>query len=181
MLGLHRHCRGDDECDRRGPLGFAALALLGVLNNLFNMRRHWLSPIAAPAMALWVALVVGEPGIVDPCPVHGNVASAAGVASETAPPADAHAAAHATAPAVAGGGAHGGVPHSAPAPQHQHKDCNCLGCCTGGVVAAILPTIQVVAFTATISEPEFGRPPVEIRARVAPAHTLPYTTGPPLA
>lgn len=141
-------------------------------------RSRWTRPFAA-LFALWFAVILGDPGMLHSCPMHG----AHGV----------HGGAHAA--AAAGGGHDMAASHSmhglhaaaewdAPAqhgPQHHDKTgpCTCVAqCCVASVVAA-LPTVAATHVPATVASVE---PPLHVAIGDVPASPdlrLPFANGPP--
>jgi hypothetical protein len=130
----------------------------------------WSRPLAA-FLALWVALFVGEPGLVHGCPVHGGIVAAA-------------------APGHDGGGSRMAVmgdAHAAPAHQHHqggHHGCTCPGDCTAG--SSVVPALPAAPTTGALVEPTYrvvadGRPVEASLPRLAPPHALPFANGPPAA
>ena len=124
------------------------------------MCGHWMTPIFRAAIALWFALVVGEPGIVKVCSAHGTMGAPSVVAHD--------AASH-------------GAPASKQKSEHQHNDCQCVGRCTASAINVNVPADRLVQFVATVTELERRWPTPELHAGGAPPHTLPFTTGPPRA
>lgn len=125
------------------------------------MRRHPLFRLLAFLPALWLPLIVGEPGLLDPCPMHGGMAH--------------HSMQHAAEDAHS---AHHG--HRAPMGDHKGHQCTCIGCCS---VSAVLQTSTTTELALPIAVQRVARavPNVESRARPAPDFSRPHTTGPPRA
>ena len=121
-------------------------------------------------MALWVALVLGEPSLVHSCPVHGGGAAAVGQHGD-----------------MAGMAGHAAATHGAPASnrdggQRHHHACTCPGDCTstGTGPAALLPSPDVTVDAAERLVVAAAAPTAESRrARPAPPHALPFANGPP--
>lgn len=131
---------------------------------LTRMRRNGLTRPAAILFAIVLVLGLGEPGIVDACPIHGNIGLWMG--RDTAPDM-VHAGAH-----------HGGSPTDS---KHQGKDCHCLGLCTSGVVVALLPTTPLAQFSATEVSTETADYTAPAASAPAAPHSRPFSTGPPRA
>jgi hypothetical protein len=139
---------------------------------LVMRRTSWFRALAA-CLAVWFPLVIGEPGVLQPCPMHGAVAAATNSAPTSA---------HAHHVAASGEVSHAThAPADAPAPPHNHHACTCIGACAGSVAVALttsapeLPALTVVYRSASIL------PSGERLARPAPSFSRPYTTGPPRA
>ncbi len=120
-------------------------------------QKSWFRALAT-VLAVWLPLIVGEPGVVHACPAHGGSAVAS-----TAPMAHHHGASHGSAPG------------------HDHHDCTCISCCVGSVVAAPAPVEPATVFVAAIRDIGVAHPAVASLPRQAPEYSRPYTTGPPLA
>jgi hypothetical protein len=136
------------------------------------MRR--LSRFSRPLnalFALWFAMVLGDPGVLHSCPMHGGHGAAHGAAA-----AGSHGshASHDMAAADAGspGAAHHG---DAPAP------CTCVGhCCAAPAVAPVSPaaTVAVPDAVARVRDP-LAAPAGD--APASPDLRLPFGNGPPTA
>ena len=129
-------------------------------------RTPWFRALAT-LIAIWLPLIVGEPGVVHPCPMHGAHPPIA--TSERSAPQAHHA-------VSTRGRSDGGAP-----PSHDHHGCTCVGSCTsiaGAVPAPDAPTISVIE-AGYAARP--ARPNAESLARQAPEYSRPYTTGPPRA
>jgi hypothetical protein len=129
-----------------------------------NRLSTWARPFAA-LFALWFAAVLGDPGVLHSCPMHGGHAS------------------QATAPAGHEGHGSAAAAHHASSGNSQHQaptgPCSCVGhCCATNAVAAV-PT--VASFTVPVhvalpnARPEF--PDDAIPA--SPDLLLPFANGPP--
>jgi len=147
------------------------------------MRRSPLFRTLATLLALWLPLVAGEPGLLQPCPMHGAeralIASFRGASSEQ-PVAVEHAGgSHRHHQAAASTSAESG---QHPTPSHDHGNCSCIDGCTPGAAAAFVapaaPSLEV-ATAAHVSTSAIRS--VESLARPAPEYSRPYTTGPPRA
>lgn len=119
-------------------------------------RKSWFRAVAT-VLAVWLPLIVGEPGVVHACPAHGGAAATMTMAM-----------AH-----------HHGMPHGSQ-PGHDHHDCTCISCCVGSVIAAPTITAPTILFVDAIREAGAAYPAASI-ARQAPEYSRPYTTGPPRA
>ena len=116
-------------------------------------------------LGVLLVFVVGEPGIVDACPIHGNIALLTGRA---VPQGGGHQVA-----------AHKGTPAGA---HHEHNgSCSCLGLCTSGALAVVLPSPAITPVAVEVTSTESLRFFVEVRWHTAPPHARPFATGPPAA
>ncbi len=130
-------------------------------------RSRWARPLAA-LFALWFAFVIGEPGLLHACPMHGG-----------------HGAAHASAAAShdmqgMGGMASHVVSHDA---SHQGSaarcTCNGMSCATSAI--ATVPTVVAMHVPATVA---LAEPVLRVAlqpANAAPDTRLPFANGPPTA
>lgn len=130
-------------------------------------RRIWFRPLSA-LLALWLPLIIGEPRVFMPCPVHSVREHVAAMANS-----------HMAHDEVAGthlAAAH----HGDHAPSKGHNCCNCIdGCCAS--VALTAPKAEALA-AVVIAYAEHGSlPSIQSFARPAPEYARPYTTGPPRA
>lgn len=141
-------------------------------------RARWTRPFAA-LFALWFAIVLGDPGLLHSCPMHGG-----------------HGAAHATASSATSGhhmaamhGTHSdasaGVASHAAVPDASHHGstgpCTCIGQCCAMSAVASLPVASDMHVPATVSRVE---PPTLVAFGIAPAAPdtrLPFANGPPTA
>jgi hypothetical protein len=148
------------------------------------IRCGWVYRVFASFLALWLPLVAGQAGLLQPCALHGAQAAAHGgvhgamtrgaamhqIPMHQMPMHQAHAAHQDAAPADGGS-----------APAHEHHGCSCVACCT-------------LTLTATIADgaPTIESPEQDVRSRtgfsleslhvaLTPAYSRPYTTGPPRA
>jgi len=150
-------------------------------------RKAWFKTVAT-LLAVWLPLVAGEPGVLQPCPMHGAaravIATLRGQAVEpgmvggsmTSPKMPAHQH-HGAAPASSAGS-----DHPAPASGHDHHNCSCIdGCSAASVVAFVVPEQPAMEFVVAAYETTRSVPSVESLARPAPEFSRPYTTGPPRA
>ena len=121
-----------------------------------SMRRTPLTRALAAMMAVWLAVVLGEPAALHHhCPMHDGPAPAAM--------------------------AHGGhAEHHAPAPEHGSHACTCLGTCSAGGTAAVpasAPAILASTAWSTAPAPRDRRPLILPRR----AFALPFANGPPVS
>jgi hypothetical protein len=143
------------------------------------MRRRPLAlRCGAAILSVWLTLVVGEPGIVHACRMHGD---AKGVPAATAPVHDL-----ASTDAQHGGHqGHAALEHSAATtpestqPAHDHHDCTCIGCCAGGPSTAVVPGAPSVQVPTATVEVAVVDAPMGMLPRPGPRHSRPYPTGPP--
>jgi hypothetical protein len=122
--------------------------------------------------ALWFAMVLGDPGVLHSCPMHGGH-GAVGAAAAAAP------AGH------EGHSAHGSTSASSSAETGQHRGtpapCTCVGHCCAAPVVAPLPTVTSLHVPAAVAE---VRHPLAVPSRDVPASPdtrLPFANGPPSA
>ena len=126
-------------------------------------RARWTRPVAA-LFALWFALVLGDPGLLHSCPMHGG-----------------HGSAHATASA---GNEHGMTAHGEHGASHHGSHgktgpCTCVGQCCAAPALASLPTVAALVVPATIA---LAEPTLHVAlepAAVSPTLRLPFANGPP--
>lgn len=132
-------------------------------------RTSWFRALAT-MLALWFPLIAGEPGVLQPCPMHG------------------------AGPAIARSmGLTGSVPesmghmhharHAAPAhgghvPGHSHHRCTCVNCCAGAALLRAADAPTLATGTVLIGSPA-SEASAQTLARPAPEYSRPYTTGPP--
>lgn len=142
------------------------------------MRRSaWFRSVAS-LLALWLPLVAGEPGLLQPCTMHGAerlVLASLGVGSSSHAAPDAHGT-H---------GRHDAAPDarstSAPAQGHDAHDCSCIdGCTVASAVALPAPAADIELGVVSVVRSTPTRF-VEAPRRSVPEHTRPFTTGPPRA
>lgn len=125
-------------------------------------------------LALWLALSLGESGIVHACPMHdGAAGSAAGDHGA------AHAPVHAEVAAVHDGpsDAHA-TPAAHPDTDDGHAACTCLGTCGVPGVAAILAESLQVPDAIVATAAAIATSGAEI-AHARDAHFHPFANGPP--
>ena len=148
------------------------------------MRRSPLFRAMATLLALWLPLAAGEPGLLQPCPMHGAeralIASFRGATPEKSAAVDHAAGVHSHHQAVAASGSIGSD-HN-PAPGHDHGNCSCIdGCTLSAAVAFVAPAAPTVEVASAVYGPAGAILSVESLARPAPEYSRPYTTGPPRA
>ena len=167
---------------------------------MFHRRRTAWFRTLATFVAAWLPLVAGEPGLLQPCEMHGaERAVIASFSGQTLARQSAHHAAAGTSSAASAHGHHGSSgsaaaemtegtavtsDHSAPASTHDqnHHNCSCIdGCCAAGAVAFVAPAPATTEFVAGSYAVVRSIPGVESFARPAPEFSRPYTTGPPRA
>jgi hypothetical protein len=118
------------------------------------MRRTPLDRVFAAVVLLWFAFITGGPAALHSCPVHDDARAPVGAATH-----DAHS-------------------HQLP-DSHDHSSCTCLGDCTAGGVAPVVPAAR--AALAHVTEPQVRAPlpQPDSPALAAPAFLLPCANGPP--
>jgi len=134
-------------------------------------RTPWFRALAT-CLAVWFPLVVGEPGVMRPCAMHGGGPTA--TATATTPAASGHSH-HAVANAAASHRNH----TPANAPTHDHHACTCIGACTGSAAIALITSAPDLPALTIAYRPAAILPSGERLARPAPSFSRPYTTGPP--
>ena len=138
-------------------------------------RTPWFRALAT-CLAVWFPLVVGEPGVLPPCPMHGGAVAETNAAAPAAPAPVTHSH-HAAASAEVSHGS------TAPAnsPTHGHHACSCLGVCAGSASVALTTLPPELPAVTVAYRPASLLPSGERLARPAPSFSRPYTTGPPRA
>ena len=159
--------------DRVSPL--SALPARTTIKVLMRRLARFSRPLNA-LFALWFALVLGDPGVLHACPMHGghggSHATVAATTSATASSHDAHASHDASGVAAA-------------AEQSQHPDappaCTCVGHCCAASVVAPVPTVAAVHVPTAAAESRHvsARPSCDVPA--SPDRLLPFANGPPNA
>ena len=150
-------------------------------------RKAWFRTLAT-LLAVWLPLVAGEPGVLQPCPMHGAERAVIatlrgqpvepGMVGETTPPEPMASHHHHPAPSSTSAGAN----QSSSAPGHNHHTCSCIdGCSAANVAAFVVPQPPAVEFVVAAYEATRSVPTVESLARPSPDFSRPYTTGPPRA
>jgi hypothetical protein len=140
-------------------------------------RARWTRPVAA-LFALWFAFVLGDPGLLHRCPMHGG--HGAGAIAPTGGENHAMHGEHSAASHTASNDASQDVSHDAP--HHgTSSQCTCVGQCCVASVAATLPVVAAAYVPTTISRVE---QPFVVALGDAPASAdtrLPFANGPPTA
>ena len=118
--------------------------------------------------ALWFAIVLGDPGVLHACPMHGG-----------------HGATHAAA-AHAGHGMHAASAASTSASEAtQHHEtpalCTCVGQCCAASTVAPVPTVPAVHVPAAVAEVQHPLTAPSADAPASPDLRLPFANGPPTA
>lgn len=133
-------------------------------------RARWTRPLAA-LFALWFAFVVGDPGLLHACPMHGGHGGVIPVATSGA---EHHAPAH---------GDHASMGHASShdASHHGSAQCTCVGQCCMAPSVAPLPTASAMHLPATVSLAEPALVVAFVVAPAAPDTRLPFPNGPPAA
>ncbi|MEP7002330.1 MAG: hypothetical protein ABI969_17710 [bacterium] len=127
------------------------------------LRRlsRWSRPFSA-LFALWFAVVLGDPGVLHSCPMHGAHAMASG--------------GHASHAAAAHHQSHDSAPT-----KNSSGDCSCVGQCCAAAAVASLPAVASFAVPAHVARPsalpEYPRDDIPSSPHVR----LPFANGPPQA
>lgn len=131
-------------------------------------RKAWFRSLAA-LLAIWLPLIVGEPGVAHACPTHGAAATASTVSS--------HHGAHG-----AGNPRHGAASHGSASqhgsPTHGHHDCSCISCCVGSAAAPAPAPAPTTTFVVAVHAADATYSPAPLPRSTA-EYSRPYTTGPP--
>ena len=146
------------------------------------MRRlaHLSRPLNA-LFALWFAIVLGDPGVLHSCAMHGAARGAHQTAAATAP------VDHSGQPGHAGHVGHGS-PDAASAGQvapveAQHHDtpapCGCVGQCCAAPVASPVPAVDAVHVPEAVAEVRHPLAVPRTDAFASPDLRLPFANGPP--
>jgi hypothetical protein len=134
-------------------------------------RARWTRPLAA-LFALWFAFVLGDPGLLHSCPMHGGhgmagMAASAGMQHHSA-----------------GNAEHASMDHATSHDASHHGSsglCTCVGSCCVAPAVAPLPNVPALHVPAAVAHAE----PVErvafVVAPAAPDTRLPFANGPPTA
>jgi hypothetical protein len=140
-------------------------------------RARWTRPFVA-LFALWFAVVLGDPGLLHSCPMHGGHGMAHATASATDAP-QAHDA-HMMHDVASAGAAQHDAQQSAP--HHGTTGpCTCVGqCCAMSAVASV-PVVAAMHVPATISRAEQPLVVALGHAPASPDTRLPFANGPPTA
>jgi hypothetical protein len=131
-------------------------------------------PLLSTLFALWFAVILGDPGVLHSCAMHGAGGGHGGHGSAAAT----------TAPAEMHGMSHdmSDMAHGAPAESPHDRQppvCTCVGHCCATTATAPLPrvaTIELPTLDVPHVAPSVG--PAEF-APAAPDHLIPFANGPP--
>jgi hypothetical protein len=123
--------------------------------------------------ALWFAVILGDPGVLHSCAMHGAGHGAHGV-QVAAPSAMSHDMSHDMSAM-----AH----EAAPADSHErapaHATCTCVGHCCATTASAPLPAAHTIELP-TLEVPHVApSQAAAVAAPQAPDHRLPFANGPP--
>lgn len=136
-------------------------------------RARWTRPFAV-LFALWFAVIIGDPGLVHSCPMHGGhgmaQAGAAAIAMQDMMAMQGDQVASASDHASQGSQDHGTTSH-----------CTCVGQCRTVGTVAPLPTVASLHVPATVA---LAEPPLRLAFQpvaAAPDTRLPFANGPPTA
>jgi hypothetical protein len=156
------------------------------LSTAMIRRTAWFRTLAT-LLAVWLPLVAGEPGVLQPCPMHG--AARAVIATLRGQPVE-PGMVGGTGPAATSSHQHhdmgsatsASADHSSPASNHAHHTCSCIdGCSAASLVAFVVPQQPATEFVVAAYETTRSVPTVASLARPSPEFSRPYTTGPPRA
>jgi hypothetical protein len=139
-------------------------------------RKLWFRPFAT-LLAVWFPLVIGEPGVLQPCPTHGaltSVASGAQADAQAEPMAHHH-----DASAEQASTASTASTTDQSTPGHDHHNCTCIGCCVGSAASAPAPDTPTTTFIVAVYDAAVSRTTVALSPRPGPEFSRPYNTGPP--
>lgn len=130
----------------------------------FVLRRlsRWSRPFSA-LFALWFAMVLGDPGVLHSCPMHGGHAVAA-TGAHASHAAAAHHESHDSAPTKNGS-----------------SQCSCVGQCCAATAVASLPTVAPFAVPAHVAKPSALPEYPDDDVPSSPDVRLPFANGPPQA
>ena len=134
-------------------------------------RARWTRPLAA-LFALWFAFVIGDPGLMHSCPMHGGhgatgIGTPAGMQHHSAGNAEHASMDHATSHDASHHGSNG--------------QCTCVGQCCVAAALAPLPTVAALYVPAAIALAEPAQHVAFVVAPAAPDTRLPFANGPPTA
>jgi hypothetical protein len=132
--------------------------------------RHLTRPLTA-LFALWFAVMLGDPGLLHTCAMHGGHGSHGATPAATA--------AH---DAPMAHGAHGAMHQSAPADAPRPDaagPCTCIGHCCAVTVAAPLPTPATIPVPVAVAQERHPLDAPAADAPAAPDRRLPFANGPP--
>jgi hypothetical protein len=140
---------------------------MGLMRRLVHLTR----PFTA-LFALWFAVILGDPGTLHSCAMHGTGGHGGHGARQ--------------APAVSAGGqmhAMHGEHAKAPAGSQEPaapRPCTCLGHCCAVTVAAPLPTVAILPVPVAVAEERHPLDAPSSDAPAAPDLRLPFANGPPI-
>lgn len=139
------------------------------------MRRFLWFRLIATLLAAWLPLVSGEPGLLQPCPMHGAERLVLASLRGEALLAPAHQTAH--------GHHHAGAAekNDAPGSSHAGHGCSCIDGCTAAGSAFVAPAAPAQELVATEWIETATLHAVESLPRPGPDHARPHSTGPPRA
>jgi hypothetical protein len=157
--------------------------------------RHLARPVTA-LFALWFAVMLGDPGMLHTCAMHGGHGGHDGSAAYAAPAAAGHdmQAAHGAhgihgargtygAQATHGAqGTHGATHATAPGDTQEPpapRTCTCLGHCCAVTVTAPLPAVATLPVPVAVAEERHPLDAPAVEAPAAPDRRLPFANGPP--
>ncbi len=135
-------------------------------------RARWTRPFAA-LFALWFAVIIGDPGLLHACPMHGNHGGAHAAASSTNTH---HAASMHQAATTSDAASHDASPHHGGS-----STCTCVGQCCATPSLAPLPAVANLHVPATVALVEPVQRVALQPATAAPDLRLPFANGPPTA
>ena len=107
-------------------------------------RTPWFRSLAL-TFALWLPLVTGEPGLIDPCPMHGSAAFSEVIGTGAAASMQASHMAHMHG-MVSAQDQHG----ENPVRGHGHNCCTCIGCCAMSTAALRAPEPALTVSTVVV-------------------------------
>ena len=145
-----------------------------IINGVMRRRTPWSRAFAA-LFALWIAALLGDPGTLHSCAMHGGVAGH-GVRAGHAPAA---AAAHHVHDAHASErDVHHAASHDS-APSAPSGPCTCIGHCCAVAAVAPLPTLGTLVVPVAIAAEHDPLEAPRIAPPAAPDLRLPFANGPP--
>jgi hypothetical protein len=133
---------------------------------------RYLTRSVAALFALWFAVVLGDPGVLHTCAMHGghggHGAAPVTVALDVQMAHGVH-------------GTHGAHVPSPADPQHSGAPatCTCIGHCCAVTVAAPLPTLATVPVPVAVAKERHPLDAPVVEAPAAPDRRLPFSNGPP--
>lgn len=137
------------------------------------MRRDlWFRSLAS-FLAVWFPLIIGEPGALHPCPMHGAAAAHATMHHG----AMSHAAMEPG--AMDDAATHDASPNAPTAPHHSHAGCTCITCCAVSVAGLLAPDAPASTIDVVVRSVVAALPPATQPLQSGATHVRPYPTGPP--